>query len=94
MYILPQNIISQKKGKKKKHPKTLTGTLLVVQQLRLLFQSSAGGVGLIPSGNRDPTCGMVWPKKKRKTDKVETFPIKLIRNEGTWQINNLNNRKQ
>ena len=41
MYILSQNIISQKK--KKKIPKLLTGASLVVQQLRLCFQCRGCG---------------------------------------------------
>lgn len=73
--IFYQNIISQKKkkAKKKKTPQNSNRTLLsVVQQLRLLFQCQCRGVGLIPSGTEIP-CSMVY-MKKRKTDKVDTFP--------------------
>lgn len=42
------SFLKKKKAKRKKHPKTLTGTLLVVQQLRLLFQCQCRGCGLDP----------------------------------------------
>ena len=64
-----------------------------IQQLRL--HSQCRGCGFDPIRElRSHMLHGVAKEKKKKTNKVDKFPIKLIRNEGGWQINNLKNRKQ
>lgn len=72
MYILPQNIISQKKKKQKEKslPQNSNRDFACGSAVKTALQCQCRGVGLIPSGNwRSHMHSMVWPRK-RKTDKV------------------------